>query len=110
MKPKALSPFSEKVAEVIRAIPPGQTLSYGQVAVFAGRPGAPRTVVAALRALQEVPWWRVTRAGGGLAPQVAEEQGRRLRAEGHTIENGRIRPSVAGAAATPARRRAPRGG
>jgi methylated-DNA-protein-cysteine methyltransferase-like protein len=29
-----------------------------------------------------VPWWRVIRADGTLAPSVAHEQARRLRAEG----------------------------
>ena len=34
----SLSPFQLKVAEVLRATAPGQTLSYGDVALLAGHP------------------------------------------------------------------------
>jgi len=76
------SSFADRVAEVIRAIPKGQTLAYGQVALLAGRPGGARAVARALHAVRDVPWWRVTRADGTLAPQVEAEQARRLRREG----------------------------
>ncbi len=68
----------------VRAIPRGEVRSYSQVALYAGRPGAARGVGRELRLLQSpaVPWWRVVRAGGTLAPEVAHEQARRLRAEG----------------------------
>jgi methylated-DNA-protein-cysteine methyltransferase-like protein len=35
-----------------------------------------------LKTLENVPWWRVIRADGTLAPSVAVEQARRLKAEG----------------------------
>jgi len=80
-------PFPEAVRRAIRAIPRGEVRSYSQVALYAGRPGAARGVGRELRLLQDgqlarVPWWRVIRADGTLAPSVAVEQARRLLAEG----------------------------
>ena len=77
-----MSTFSRAVRRVVRSIPRGTTLSYGEVAVRAGKPGAARAVVAALHRLSDVPWWRVARHDGTLAPQVAREQANLLRQEG----------------------------
>lgn len=79
--------FSETVFRAVRAIPRGQVRSYAQVALYAGRPGAARGVGHELTGLpparqRDVPWWRVIRSDGTLAPMVAHEQARRLRAEG----------------------------
>ena len=41
-------PFNQKVYEVARAIPPGRTLTYGEVAARLGEPGASRAVGQAL--------------------------------------------------------------
>jgi methylated-DNA-[protein]-cysteine S-methyltransferase len=38
------TPFQRRVYEAVRRIPPGRTLTYGQVARAAGRPGAARAV------------------------------------------------------------------
>ena len=46
----ALTPFRRRVAEVLRATEPGQVLSYGDVALLAGRPGAARAVGQAVKA------------------------------------------------------------
>jgi methylated-DNA-protein-cysteine methyltransferase-like protein len=77
-----MSPFLRAVRRVVRGIPRGTTLSYGEVALRAGKPGAPRAVVSALRSLTDVPWWRVARHDGTLAPQVADQQAALLRQEG----------------------------
>src|SRR5437660_1071982 len=58
------------------------TLSYGEVALRAGKPGGARAVVAALHRLDDIPWWRVARHDGTLAPQVARQQAALLRQEG----------------------------
>jgi len=82
-------PFSDAVMRAVRAIPRGEVRSYSQVALYAGRPGAARGVgheLSSLRDARSVPWWRVTRAGGVLAPPVAHEQARRLRAEGVEVQ------------------------
>jgi alkylated DNA nucleotide flippase Atl1 len=74
--------FQRKVARIVRGIPRGTTLSYGEVALRAGKPGGARAVVSALHRLDDVPWWRVARHDGSLAPAVAHEQSQLLRHEG----------------------------
>ncbi|QSQ14204.1 MGMT family protein [Myxococcus landrumensis] len=118
--PAKRPPFSEAVWRAVRAIPRGEVRSYSQVALYAGRPGAARGVGREMTTLpsgQEVPWWRVTKAGGVLAPTVAHEQAKRLRAEGVEVEQrGQVfrvkrapEPSERGRAAAPARKTAPKG-
>lgn len=81
----------ERVREVVRAIPPGETSSYGEVAARAGLPGRARLVGRILAEDgHDLPWHRVLRADGTCAPQVAREQSARLRAEGVLLENGRL--------------------
>ncbi len=77
-----MTAFQRRVARVVRRIPPGTTISYGEVALRAGKPGAARAVVSALHALDGIPWWRVARHDGTLAPQVAPLQSVLLRQEG----------------------------
>ena len=84
------TPFAQRVARVVRAIPKGQTLSYSAVASYAGRPGGARAVVRALHSLKDVPWWRVIRADGTIALEVEVEQGKRLRREGVKVEGRRV--------------------
>ena len=76
------TPWLKAVRRAVRAIPKGQTASYARVALMAGRPGAARAVVQALHRLEGLPWWRVVRSDGTLAPQVAVEQRRHLAEEG----------------------------
>jgi methylated-DNA-protein-cysteine methyltransferase-like protein len=85
-KPKKPVPFTEAVRAAVRAIPRGEVRSYAQVALYAGRPGAARGVGRELKTLQNVPWWRVIRADGTLAPAVAHEQAKRLGAEGVRVK------------------------
>ncbi|MFO0593895.1 MAG: MGMT family protein [Myxococcaceae bacterium] len=89
--PAALTPWLQKVDAAVRSIPRGQTASYARVALMAGKPGAARAVVRALHALKGLPWWRVIRSDGTLAPPVAREQGRRLRSEGVLVTGRRVR-------------------
>lgn len=77
-----LSPWLKAVARAVRGIPRGETASYARVALMAGKPGAARAVVQALHRIDEIPWWRVLRSDGSLAPQVAAEQARHLEGEG----------------------------
>ena len=79
-------PFPEAVRRAVRAIPRGEVRSYAQVALYAGRPGAARGVGRELKTLENVPWWRIIRSDGMLAPAVAVEQARRLKAEGVRLE------------------------
>ena len=62
-----VAPFHRRVYEVARAIPPGRTLAYGEVAARAGAPGAARAVGQALGHNPFpiiVPCHRVVAAGG----------------------------------------------
>jgi alkylated DNA nucleotide flippase Atl1/catechol 2,3-dioxygenase-like lactoylglutathione lyase family enzyme len=85
------SPFARAVLGVVAGVPRGAVVTYGEVALEAGRPGAARAVGAVLReAGGAVPWWRVVRAAGRLAAGVAAEQQRRLLAEGVPCLDGRV--------------------
>jgi methylated-DNA-[protein]-cysteine S-methyltransferase len=63
-----LPAFDRRVYEVVRAIPPGQTMTYGDVAIAAGSPGAARAVgnaMARCPLFPAVPCHRVVRASDG---------------------------------------------
>ncbi|MGD9599502.1 MAG: MGMT family protein [Steroidobacteraceae bacterium] len=86
-----------RVWQVVRAIPRGATVSYGEVARQAGLPRRARWVAVALKAAPasaRVPWHRVIGANGRIAfpagSRLYREQARRLRAEGRTIARGRV--------------------
>jgi methylated-DNA-protein-cysteine methyltransferase related protein len=84
--------FVERVREVVRAVPPGETTTYGEVAARAGLPGRARLVGRILAEDgHDLPWHRVLRADGTCAPHVAREQSARLRAEGVLLVDGRLR-------------------
>lgn len=90
---------------MVRALAPGEVVSYGEVAVRAGRPGAARAVGNVLAATEGLPWWRVVQAGGRLAGGHEARQSALLAAEGVAVVDGRIadpglrarlRPDLAG--------------
>ncbi|WP_414710908.1 MGMT family protein [Pseudonocardia sp.] len=81
---------AERVREVIRAIPAGSTLSYGEVAARAGVRSARQVGALLSEDGQDLPWHRVHRADGRFVPHLAREQGDRLRAEGVLLANGRV--------------------
>lgn len=58
--------FKTKVLDVVRKIPKGKTMTYKQVAVKAGTPGASRAVgtIMANNFLPDVPCHRVIRSDG----------------------------------------------
>lgn len=65
--------FAEKVRQVIRQIPRGRTLSYKEVAVRAGYPGAYRAVGNILnknRDFKNIPCHRVIRSNGKIGGYV----------------------------------------
>ena len=82
--------FRQLVERIIKAIPKGQVLSYGQVAALAGKPGGARAVVWALHGMRGAPWWRVIRSDGQVAEEMAPRQVPRLRAEGVRIRGRRV--------------------
>jgi methylated-DNA-protein-cysteine methyltransferase related protein len=82
----------ERVRAVVRAIPSGETSTYGEVAAAAGIPGRARLVGRILAEDgHDLPWHRVLRADGTCAPHIAQEQLARLRAEGVLPDRARRR-------------------
>ena len=86
---------------VVCAIPRGRVSSYGAVARAAGLPGRARQAGFALRVAPKalnLPWHRVVGAGGRIvfpkSSREHKEQARRLRAEGVSVENGRVARSA----------------
>jgi alkylated DNA nucleotide flippase Atl1 len=74
-----------KVLAVIRRIPPGRVLTYGDVAALAEAEVTARDVGQVLLRhgeQQDVPWWRVLRADGSPPPHLLERQLALLRDEG----------------------------
>lgn len=80
----------ERVRAVVRAIPPGETRSYGEVAVEAGLRSARLVGRILAEDGHDLPWHRVLRADGTCAPHIAREQAARLRAEGVLLVDGRL--------------------
>ncbi|HEX4901198.1 MAG TPA: MGMT family protein [Acidimicrobiales bacterium] len=84
--------FADAVHRVVAAVPPGQVVTYGEVAAEAGRPGAARAVGRAMAASDgALPWWRVVAADGRLVPGHELEHRRRLAAEGVVTDERRVR-------------------
>lgn len=77
-----LDEYADRVLSVAERIPPGQVMTYGDVAEFTGR-GGPRQVgrVMALYG-SAVPWWRVVRADGRPLPGHEREALEHYRTEG----------------------------
>ena len=82
--------FDKAVAEVVRALGPGEVVTYGEVALQAGFPGAARAVGNALQREEGLPWWRVVTSTGRLVPGYEREHAQLLRAEGVTVEKGKV--------------------
>lgn len=80
----------ERVRAVVRAIPPGETAGYGEVAARAGLRSARLVGRILAEDGHDLPWHRVLRADGTCAPHIAAEQAARLRAEGVLLVNGRL--------------------
>ncbi|MGQ0573545.1 MAG: MGMT family protein [Pseudonocardia sp.] len=85
-----MSDAHERVRAVVRAIPRGETRSYGEVAAEAGLASARLVGRILAEDGQDLPWHRVLRADGTCAPHIAREQAARLRAEGVTLVDGRL--------------------
>lgn len=86
--------FKENVYKIVRAIPEGYLMSYGQVAALAGNRRAPRAAGYAMFwcPYDDVPCHRVLYRDGTLSPGWAfgGKQRERLEAEGVTfLEDGR---------------------
>lgn len=88
------NPLDELVLAVVDAIPEGRLLSYGDVSQILQDLGMPCTARRVARTLREfgadVPWWRVVRADGLLAPAVARPAAEHLLAEAVSVDGVRV--------------------
>ena len=88
------TPFTHKAKEVIRAVPRGRVVTYGQVAALAGRERAARGVAWILHSSSDtagLPWHRVVNGRGAISLRRGrgfEEQKKRLTAEGVAVGRG----------------------
>lgn len=77
-----MNPFTSRVIDIIKSIPEGAVMTYGQIAELAGSRRGARQVVRILHAMSEryaLPWHRVVNAKGEIA--VQDELLRGLQAE-----------------------------
>lgn len=87
----------ERILQVVRAIPRGQVLGYGEVARRAGLPGRARLAAKVLSENDDpkLPWHRVLRSDGRIALPAGssghDTQVERLRHEGVRVIAGRVR-------------------
>ena len=89
--------FSEQLYALVKAIPPGQVASYGQLALMLGRPHGARAAGWALARCKDptAPCHRVVKGDGTLAPQdafgIPGLQRQLLQAEGVSfLPDGRV--------------------
>lgn len=93
-----MSPFKDRVITIIRLVPEGKVVSYGQVALYAGLPRAAREVGWILNGTEgkvDLPWWRVINNKGYLSIRGTqlhdkELQKKLLEAEGIPVSDGFI--------------------
>ncbi|MDX1770389.1 MAG: MGMT family protein [Planococcaceae bacterium] len=96
-----MQPFTAEVVRILKEIPPGRVVTYGQVARLAGSPRAARQVVRILHTMSEkhqLPWHRVVNAKGEIAvPDDESRELQRMLLESEDVEflrDGRVDLSV----------------
>ncbi|AHD04448.1 methylated-DNA-protein- cysteinemethyltransferase [Paenibacillus larvae subsp. larvae] len=65
-----LQPFTAKVIDIIKLIPEGKVMTYGQIAALAGSPRGARQVVRILHSMSskyQLPWHRVINSLGEIS-------------------------------------------
>jgi alkylated DNA nucleotide flippase Atl1 len=86
--PEELPDYAAAVLDVVEAIPPGQVMTYGDVAEYLGA-GGPRQVGAVMaRWGGAVAWWRVLKADGSPPPGHQREALRHYRDERTPLRPG----------------------
>lgn len=87
--PDRLTSFQQHVVEVVAGLAAGEVLTYAEVAMEAGHPGAAQAVANVLRRVPGLPWWRVVPTSGRLYRTHAPTQQPLLEAEGVTVDDDR---------------------
>ncbi|TCN26749.1 MGMT family protein [Mesobacillus foraminis] len=87
-----MTPFTENVIRIIRSIPPGKVMTYGQISSLAGSPRGARQVVRILHSMSrkhQLPWHRVINSKGQIALKDEESYQEQLyMLEGEGVEIG----------------------
>ena len=91
-------PFHDEIIRLVRRIPRGRVVTYGQLAAMLGRPRASRAVGSALRKLsgplsRVVPWHRVLNSAGKISfrdDDWPERQRELLEREGVRFRGGAV--------------------
>ena len=90
---EAQTSFKNRVLEEVRKIPKGSVASYGQIALFAGKPRGAREVAGILNRWGDekgTPWWRIINAKGYISIKHNEisalEQKRLLQEDGVEVD------------------------
>jgi methylated-DNA-protein-cysteine methyltransferase-like protein len=93
-KPKSVDQYRERVYKVVRRIPRGKVMTYGQISVILGEGYTPRTVGFVMHGADEnkTPWHRVINSQGrcSTVPLVLppDKQQRMLETEGVKFDTG----------------------
>jgi len=86
--------FKKNVIKIVSKIPKGKVVTYGQVALLAGSPGAARQIAGILRSSPiELPWHRVINAKGEISTYrvgFGDFQEAMLKTEGIHFVNNKI--------------------
>jgi methylated-DNA-protein-cysteine methyltransferase-like protein len=88
----SIQPFTDRVISIIKKIPEGSVMTYGQIAELAGSSRAARQVVRILHSMSrkhKLPWHRVVNAKGEIA--LTDEESRELQKlylSGENVEVG----------------------
>lgn len=112
--------FEQTVYRLLRRVPSGHVVTYGQLAALVGFPRRARAVGRAMRCCPaDVPWHRVVNAQGAISPRRRmsgmltqrirlEQEGIRLRAGRVALARHQWDPSLTSRLAPRARKGAPR--
>jgi len=84
-----LTDFQRAVVDVVGALAEGDIVTYADVALEVGRPGAAQAVANVLRRVHGLPWWRVIPTSGRLYRSHEPLQRPLLEAEGVMIRPDR---------------------
>lgn len=71
-----MNTFTERVLSLVKSIPSGQVMTYGQISKLCGSPRGARQVVRILHSMSEkygLPWHRVVNASGKIA--IKDDEG-----------------------------------
>jgi methylated-DNA-protein-cysteine methyltransferase-like protein len=90
-----MTEFTQTVLTIIKGIPKGTVMTYGQIAAYADNPRGARQVSRILHSMSEkhnLPWWRVINSKGSisLTGEFGYIQGERLSQEGIEVIDKKI--------------------